>query len=33
MTAETLSSSEEINSSDDFKVENFDNSVLKQDHF
>jgi len=33
MTAETLSSSEELNSSGDFKVENFDNSALKQNHF
>ena len=33
MTVDTLSSSEETKSSDDFKVENFDNSELKEEHF
>jgi hypothetical protein len=33
MTTSTLSSSEETNSSEDFKIENFDNSAIKQEHF
>ena len=33
MTSDSLSSTEEKLSLDDFKVESFDNSELKQDHF